>query len=156
MRHSDQMSEGAQAKKVSKGRYRAARAAKNRESKKSAQPCAISVRYWNAYLTKIPKKQVPQFRLKVCCQEITKIQKYWNREKCTRVLMCHQRNVLHCWEPILPKYQTNFIGHSLLQKIVENTPFCWWFLLPIFISYSLQKMADVIFVTSISSSASVK
>ena len=89
---------------------------------------------------KYQKKRVPQFRLKVCCQEITKIQKYWNREKCTRVLMCHQRNVLHCCEPILPKYQTNFIGHSLLQKIVENTPFCWWFFLPI-----LQKMADNIF-----------
>ena len=59
--------------------------------------------------------------------------------------MCHQRNVLHCCEPILPKYQTNFIGHSLLQKIVENTHFCRWFLLPIFISYFLQKMAHNIF-----------
>ena len=49
-----------------------------------------------------------------------------NREKCRKVLMCHQRNVLHCCEPILPKYQTNFIGHSL-QKIAENIPFCWWF-----------------------------
>ena len=30
--------------------------------------------------------------------------------------VCHQRNVLHCWKPILPKYQTNFIGH-FLQKM---------------------------------------
>ena len=36
--------------------------------------------------------------------------------------LCHQCNVLHCWKPILPKYQTNFIGH-FLQKMAQGILF---------------------------------